>query len=379
MKTPWRPPDGPGSTRRTFLGQLGRLSVGLVLWPVAAGCEDHAFEPVIAGSDVPFLTPEDVFYRQFGANGAVEGWAGAPALDASTWTMALEGLVERPMDLSIGELYADPPDTVLATLRCIINSNAIPGLVGTATWTGVPLRVFLERAGVNPERARNLHVYGADGFTDKLALDKIYGARPEDLPEPMLVYEMNGRPLSPAHGAPVRLLVPGHFGFKSVKWISRIEVTDRDERFGSYPSVLGYDEDGRIPVNAKVTSHLRNDRVPPGLVQITGYALSGQAGIASVEVAVDEAPFRPARLLTLREILATNPDVQGCVQILQPERYGYPFPGVWVLWEYRWRATEGVHRLRIRASDTLGNMQPETDTNPKDGENPVFEIEVQVG
>jgi len=364
-------------TRRTFFGRMGSLAVGLTFMPLA-GCENNAFEPVIEGADLPFLTPNTSFYLQFGAEGAVSGWGGVPALSNEDWSLTLDGRFDRPLTLRLSDLQAEVPTTFLATLRCIVNSNAVPGLVGTAAWTGVPLRLFLERAGLDNVQTRHLHVYGADGFTDNLRPDILFGPRLETLPEPMLVYAMNGQPLQPGHGAPVRLLVPGHFGYKSVKWVTRIEATNDDAVFGSYQNVLGYADNGRIRVDTKVTSLLRSALIQPGPSLLSGFALSGAGAIRAVDIAFDEAPYRPARLVSLREIAAIDPDIRSTVQITEPGRYPYPFPGVWTPWDYRWTANEGTHRLRIRATDEAGETQPAIDTDPTDGENPIFELQVRV-
>ena len=117
-----------------------------------------------------------------------------------------------------------------------------------------------------------------------------------DLSEPLLVYAMNGSPLRPQHGSPVRLLVPGHYGYKSVKWIERIEVTAIDEAFGTYQEALGYEDDGLIDVTAKATNLLRGARIKPGQTRISGFALSGAAGIDKVLISIDDEPAREARI-----------------------------------------------------------------------------------
>lgn len=363
------------TSRRTFLGQLGRLALGVAFAPLA-GCEDNAFAPVIEGQDISFVTPNEEFYIQFGANAGVADWKGIPALDRASWQLRLDGLLGTPMTLSLSDLGAEVPVTFLSTLRCIVDGSNVPGLVGTAAWTGVPLRTFLDRAGLNPERVRRLRIYGADGFTDNLTLDKLYGDRPSDLVEPMLVYDMNGQPLEAGHGAPVRLLVPGHYGHKSIKWVERIEATDDDTVFGTYQNVLGYADDGMIRVVNKTTNVLRGAQLAPGTVRVAGFALSGYAGIRSVEVALDDGPYEQARLLPLDP--ASDPLLQGVVQLQDPDRFAYPYRGVWTLWEYWWQATPGAHTLTIRATDDAGHAQPDVDPDASDGDNPVFAVNVLV-
>ena len=369
--------DYQKSSRRTFLGNLGRLAVGLTFLPLV-GCEDNAFAPVIEGVDIPFLTPNDEFYVQFGANAGVANWQGAPTISRDDWHLRIDGLVGNPFSLNLSDLATEEPQTVLATLRCIVDANNVPGLVGTAAWTGIPLRVFLDRAGLNPDRVRRLRIYGADGFTDNLTLDKLYGDRPDDLIEPMLVYDMNGQPLTPAHGAPVRLLVPGHYGHKSIKWIERIEATDDDSVFGTYQNALGFTDDGVIRVVNKPTNILRGAQIDSGTTRISGFALSGYAGIQRVEVAIDGGAFVEARLMPLSEIDSTDPNLALALQQQDPKRFTYPYRGVWALWDYWWKAASGEHTISVRATDASGNTQPESDPDATDGNNPVFAVNVLV-
>ena len=222
-------------TRRSFLRTAAGFSLGASLLPLA-GCESLAVDPIATGFDFPFLTPTSSFFVQYGADGALADWKGLQQIPRNTWRLQIDGLVSNPQSLSFGDLDADPTiiKTVLSTMRCILDNNAVPGLIGTATWTGVPLRVFLERAGINKQQGKRLRVYGADGFTNNIKLDKVYNAEENGLVEPMLVFAMNGSPLENEHGAPVRLLMPGHYGYKSIKWIERIEVTADDNAFGTY-------------------------------------------------------------------------------------------------------------------------------------------------
>jgi Oxidoreductase molybdopterin binding domain/Mo-co oxidoreductase dimerisation domain len=192
------------------------------------------------------------------------------------------------------------------------------------------------------------------------------------------VYQMNDAPLTPDHGFPVRLLVPGQYGYKSVKWITRLEATADDAAFGSYQQALGYTDDGRVQVVNKATNPLRNAQLSAGPVAIFGYAMSGMAGIVRVEVSIDDAPFAAATLVDLPEVLSANPTLRSTLQVDNASSFPYPFRGVWALWQYPWTATAGAHTIRIRAIDRAGNTQPETDEVVEDGENPVFRINVTV-
>ena len=366
-------------SRRSFFRQSAGFAIGATLLPLS-GCESLGVAPVISGRDFPFITPRETFFVQYGADGALSDWAGRQEIPRSSWQLTIDGLVDTPLSLSFSDLDADPANiqTVLATLRCILDNNAVPGLIGTATWTGVPLRIFLKRAGLDTDRAKRLRIYGADGFTNNITLDKIFDSRPQDLIEPLLVFGMNGAPLDAEHGAPVRLLMPGHYGYKSVKWIERIEVTGDDTSFGTYQEILGYDDEGLVDITCKTTSVLKGARLASGHTRLSGFALSGSAGINAINISINGAPAEAARIVTLTELLANESTIGASTQLLDANRYAYPFRGVWTLWEYDWNATPGEHVIHVEAMDAAGNTQPQIDDNPTDGQNPAIEFNVIV-
>ncbi len=370
------------SNRRQFLRRTGHLLTGLSLMPLA-GCEFNHVAPRISGLDVPFLTPvnrppaQGGFFVQHGGQAGIPGWE-MPDLAPEAWSLTIDGLVRTPLTLSLDDLAALPARTVVKTMRCIIDSNEFPGLIGTALWRGVPLRSFLDRAGIDLERTRRLRIYGADGFTNNIRVEEVYRAFPADAFEPLLVTHMNGIPLTREHGRPVRLLLYDGYGYKNVKWLERIEATAEDTTFGTYQEIIGYVDDGRIRVSAKATNPVFNETLPAGPTRISGFAVSGAAPILRVEIAIDEGPFEEARLIPLDEILEAEPDLRSAYQFETAGREAFPLPGVWVPWEYRWEATPGSHQIRVRATDASGARQPDEDDDPFDGFNPVVRIPVQV-
>ena len=366
-------------SRRMFLRQAAGAAIGMTLVPLT-GCEDNLVEPLVEGTDIPFLTDNDSFFVQFGANGSVPDWPGVPTIAQTSWSVAIDGLVANPLAVTFQDLIDEQSQslTVLKTIRCIIDGNFIPGLIGNAVWTGVPLRIFLDRAGIDLGRTRRLRIHATDGFTNNLTIDQIYGDRPADTFEPLLVYQMNGQPLTPDHGFPVRLLVNEHYGYKNVKWVERIEATDDDTVFGSYQQQLGYIDDGVIRVTNKVTNPLTNQTVAAGPFKVFGYALSGYAGIERVEVSIDDSPFQEARIVPLTEVLGANPALRTSLQVQDPQRFTYPYRGVWALWEFDWNASPGNHTFLVRAIDWAGNVQPAEDFEYRDGSNPYFRVDVTV-
>ena len=369
----------PFSSRRTFISQCLSLALGASILPLS-GCESLAVDPVSDGTDdFPFLTPNESFFTQFGADGSLAEWAGIQQIPRNTWRLAIDGAVATPLSLQFADLDADASvqQTILATLRCILDNNAVPGLIGTAAWTGVPLSLFLARAGIDLQTARRLRIYGADGFTNNLKLETVFPTGQSSWHEPLLVFAMNGKPLRPEHGAPVRLIVPGQYGYKSIKWIERIEVTESDEVFGTYQEKLGYTDAGVIDVNCKSTSVLRGARLKTGTVRLAGFALSGFAPIETIRYSVDGGAFENARLVSLKELASSHEILKTTAQVLDTT-LAFPYKGVWAKWEAFWDATPGEHSIHIEAIDASGNKQPLTDPDPTNGQNPVLELQVLV-
>jgi sulfane dehydrogenase subunit SoxC len=283
-----------------------------------------------------------------------------PAVDPAGFELAIDGAVERPLTLSLDDLRARDRVAKPITFECAGNGRALleprpvsqPWLteaVGTAEWGGAALAPLLEEAGAS-ETAIEL-LFGA--------LDRgIEGGEPQtyerSLPagearDALLAYEMNGAPLPPQHGFPLRLVVPGWYGMQNVKWLTRITVLE--EPFTGFQNSVAYrmyDEDGQPgePVTRMLPRSLmvppgvpdfmtRTRHVEPGPVTLIGRAWSGQAPIERVEVSTDGgATFNAA--------------------VLEPSLG----PHAWRGWSFEWQATEGEHVLSSRATDSSGNTQP---------------------
>jgi DMSO/TMAO reductase YedYZ molybdopterin-dependent catalytic subunit len=283
-----------------------------------------------------------------------------PATDASTWQMEVTGNVTRALSLSMDDLRARPARTMAVTMECAGNGRSrmpkrvtsqpwLLEAIGTAEWTGTPLAGVLEDAGVRPDTVE-LVFTGADrGIQGDIEQDyqrslTINEAR---RPEILLAYAMNGRPLEPQHGAPLRLLVPGWYGMTSVKWLRRIEAVTRP--FAGYQQADAYriQESEGDPGERITRIKVRALMVPPGIadfparrrfveagpVPLIGRAWCGSAPVARVEVGVDGA-WHPAAL---------GPELG---------------PFAWRSWTSTWLARPGEHVLSGRATDGNGNTQP---------------------
>lgn len=251
-------------------------------------------------------------------------------LNAATWRLRISGLVDRPLELSLDEIVNDFTRVDrYVTLSCI--SNPIGGdLISTTRWTGAPLAEVLERAGVQPG-ATHLRVSSADGFYETVPLDLMRSD-----PRLMLTYQWDGIPLLHQHGYPLRLYIPDRYGMKQPKWITEIEVMDREE--DGYWVVRGWDKEARVRATAVVdvvADDLRYAQQGVALVPIGGIAYAGARGISAVEVRVDEGPWHPAQL---RQPLADT---------------------TWVLWRYEWPFVAGRHTFTVRCQEGDGTPQIE--------------------
>ena len=285
-----------------------------------------------------------------------------PEVDVGAWNLNIGGLVGRPATLSLEEIKALPSRTELVTMECAGNGRALftprspsqPWLleaIGTAEWTGTPLKGVLEAAGLKSEAVEILFTGSDQGVQGEEVqyYQRSLTIEEATRDEVLLVYEMNGRPLEPQHGYPLRLIVPGWYGMTSVKWLESIEAVGEPfngyQMHGSYRYAQTADEPGE-PVDL---IRVRALMVPPGIpdfltrtrlldsgpVTLTGRAWAGRLGISRVETSADGG--------------ATWSDAQLGVQ---PQRFA------WRKWTARWNPAAGRYTLMVRATDTEGNRQP---------------------
>jgi sulfane dehydrogenase subunit SoxC len=285
-----------------------------------------------------------------------------PAADERTWTLALGGRVAAPRSLTMEELRRRPQVTMPVTLECAGNGRArldprpvsqpwLEEAVGTAEWTGTPLRPLLEEAGVGPDAVEVLFGGADRGLQGGVEHDYERSLPLEEAmrEEVLLAWGINGRPLPPQHGHPLRLVVPGWYGMSSVKWLRRISVLatpfDGIQQTGSYRFHASEDDPG-TPVTRILPRSLllppgipafesRERFVTPGRHLLSGRAWSGLAPVAKVEVSADGGrTWRPAEL--------------------EPQ----PSPWAWAGWRWAWEASPGTWELCSRATDAAGNTQP---------------------
>lgn len=263
------------------------------------------------------ITPNESFY-------VVSKNAIDPVVDGASWSLTIDGRVERPIRLSYDELLSLPSVTQFATLVCI--SNPIGGnLIGNAEWTGVPLRYLLDKAGVK-QNAKELVFHCADGYSTSIPIDRATGKGV------ILAYKMNGETLPKSHGFPLRAIIPGIYGMKNPKWIRRLEIVDYDYR--GYWETRGWSNEATINTLSRIDGPPDGIRLH-GKTPVAGIAFSGDRGISRVEVSIDGG--RTWHDAVVKEPLS-----------------GY----MWVLWAAEWEPGDaGNYRIMVRATDAAGNVQ----------------------
>jgi DMSO/TMAO reductase YedYZ molybdopterin-dependent catalytic subunit len=268
----------------------------------------------------PLFTPNADFYR-------VDTALTVPSVDPTSWRLAVVGMVGRRVELTFDELLAMGLDEYAVTLACV--SNEVGGdLIGNAVWLGVPVRDILAMAEPGPGADMVLS-RSVDGFTASTPLE----ALTDPGRDAILAVGMNGVQLPFEHGFPVRMVVPGLYGYVSAtKWLSQLKVTTfaADQ---AYWTPRGYSAEAPIKLSSRIDTPRSGREVPAGRTAIAGVAWAQSVGIERVEVRVDDGPWRRAELST-----PVNRDT-------------------WVQWVAEWDATPGAHYLTVRAVDLDGRVQ----------------------
>ncbi|HET8760672.1 MAG TPA: molybdopterin-dependent oxidoreductase [Nitrospiria bacterium] len=317
------PPPTRSLTRRHLLAATAALVGAGLTGPAEAGVFFWGRLFSVPPRDTPFLTPNDQFYRVNYSDHSLEL---AATVRSADWSLRLHGAVEHPRTFQYVDLLEQRTMEQMVTLQCIDNE---PGgsLMSNALWTGFPLARVLEAA--KPlDTAMDVVFHSLDGYHDSITLDRALRG------DALLAHSMNGVPLPKDHGYPLRAIVPGVFGIKNVKWLTEIEVVERDHK--GYWQERGWTDEGLIPVTSRIDSPGHYQLLRGGRQEIRGIAFAGLHGIKRVEVSVDGGrTWRDA-------ILAPVP------------RYA------WVPWSYEWRVpAAGAHTIAVRAEGLDGVRQVE--------------------
>ena len=358
------------ATRRELLrGSLATagLALGQAPWPMFAFPPPGDSETVIPFLDPQPVNPERAMLRW----SALTSWItpseqlfvvkhyGEPEIDPEAWKLEVTGLVRAPRAFALDEIKTRPRSEYDATIECGGNgvSPGFMGAIGNVKWAGTPLAALLQEAGLDP-RATEVVFYGADEGTETIRGSEYKQNFARSLsvadaldPRVRLLYELNGKPLTKSHGAPLRLGVPGHFGVAWVKWLTRIEVTDRrfSGRFMArdYVTIRGQQQGDRTIWRETTVSHMKLKSIVARVVRradsklrVSGAAWNdGRTPLKAVDVRIDDGPWQEAVL-----------------------GQGLESPYCWTFWHYDWRdPAPGEHTLVSRVMDADGNIQPTAD------------------
>jgi len=295
------------------------------------------------GSIVQPITPNDLFY-------CVTKNVIDPKVNIDVWHLEIGGLVQNPATWRFQDLVGFEPTTQETTLMCISNSLDA-GLISNAAWKGLPLRDLLDQAGVLSSAAR-VRLQGVDNYTDTIPLEKAME------PTTLLAYEMNGVPLPDRHGYPLRVIVPGYFGEKNVKWLTRIKVTDANAK-GFYEA-QGWGPDFVVPTRSRIDvpddwSSFSLGKIT-GPIEVKGIAYGGDRGVSRVELSFDGQTWNDAEICYSGGKLG------------------------WSLWKTQWTpAAPGDYMIVVRATDGAGHVQEwKSDRGPYSGVAELHYINMQI-
>ena len=290
----------------------------------------------------PWLTPTDDFYR-------IDTALTPPLLTPQAWRLRVHGMVDRELDISFADLLEREVIDAFITLCCVSNPVGGP-LISNTRWTGVRIADLLAEAG--PQAGADAVLSrSVDGWTCGTPLAALTDDR-----DSMLAFAMDGRALPVEHGFPVRMVVPGLYGYVSAtKWVVDLEVT-RFADFAAYWTDRGWAEQAPIKTSSRIDVPGDGASVPVGRVAVGGVAWAQHRGIDAVEVRVDDGPWQ-------RATLADEPTID-----------------TWRQWRWDWEASTGNHELYVRATDSTGAVQTGDDSDVMpDGATGWHRVSVRVG
>lgn len=332
--------------RRGFLRVLGITSAGAVVVGVGARVVNAATSSITAirnavtlpkpsstvtipdGAELDvdgvskLFTPNGDFYR-------VDTALTVPNVDTSTWSLTVTGMVDTPVTLTFDDILGMDLKEYVITLTCVSNEVG-GGLVGNARWLGVPVREILAKA--SPQSGADMVLSrSVDGYTASTPLASLT----DDALDAILAVGMNGEPLPLEHGFPVRMVVPGLYGYVSAtKWLTELKVTTfaQDE---AYWTPRGYSAEAPIKLSSRIDTPRSGKPITAGPGKVAGMAWAQTVGIEKVEVRIDDGDWQPATLSS-----PINDDT-------------------WVQWFVDWEPDAGTHYISVRATDKAGTLQEE--------------------
>lgn len=315
----------PLSRRALFkLGGLATIGMGF------PGC-DLGSMFAVPPRETTYFTSNDKFYT---VNFMDASYNFTRDLDVEQWKMVVKGAVERPLVMKWRDLLNRESFDQAVTLMCI---DTLPGgsSLGNAMWRGISLKKLLQDIGADEDTARDVIFRAADGYSDSIPFAR---AMEDDV---MLAYLMNGEKLPKDHGFPVRLIVPGLYGIKNVKWITEIEVYNGD--YLGYWQQKGWTDDGTIQIFSRIDSPGHYQSLQGSQQRLRGIAYGGPESISEVQLSFDQ------------EKTWVSAEIEPPLS-----------PLTWVIWNYDWSPPKpGKHMVSVRAIDTKGKIQTSEITRPQ--------------
>ncbi len=306
---------------------LGGLATASLVLP---GC-DLGSMFAVPPRDTVYFTPNDKFYRVNINEGSYEF---TRDLDVEQWQMVVKGEVQNRAVMKWRDLLNRESFDQAVTLMCI---DTLPGgsSLGTAMWRGISLKTLLKDLGADEETARDVIFRAADGYHDSIPFSR---AMEDDV---MLAYLMNGEKLPKDHGFPVRLIVPGLYGIKNVKWITEIEVYNGD--YLGHWQRKGWTDDGTIHIFSRIDSPGHYQSLVGLSQRLRGIAFGGPETIVDVQLSFDQ------------EKTWVSAELEAPLS-----------PYTWVIWNYDWAVPQaGKHMVSVRAIDAKGKVQTSEMTRPQ--------------
>ena len=274
-----------------------------------------------------FITPNNNFYR-------VDTAIVLPEVDPTSWQLRIHGMVNREITITFDQLLKRPLIEDYVTLCCVSDPVGGP-YIGNALWLGASLASLLREAGIKAG-ADQLMCTSVDGFTSGTPVQTVMDGR-----DALLAVAMNGQPLPVAHGFPVRMVVPGLYGYVSAtKWVTDINVTTFAGNF-AYWAQRGWTQQAPIKTESRIDVPNGENQIRPGQTAVAGVAWAQHKGIEAVEVRVDQGPWNQARLAAV------------------------PGLDTWRQWVWEWDATSGNHVIEARATDKTGYTQTAVQAQPE--------------
>lgn len=309
----------PGG-RRLWAQRVAAARAAVVLPPPSSAAAPLPAKVSVGVPGVePFVTRTADFYR-------IDTALTVPQMEPKDWRLKIHGRVKQPLTLTYEQLLARPMVERYITLSCV--SNEVGGeLVGNARWLGVPIKDLLDE--VEPDdRADQVVSRSVDGYTAGTPTAALRDGR-----DALLAVGMNGEPLPVEHGFPVRMVVPGLYGYVSAtKWLTELELS-RFSDFSAYWVRRDYAALAPVKTQSRIDTPAAGKRLEQGPVMVAGVAWAQHRGVSAVEVRVDDGPWQQAQLAAV------------------------PSVDTWRQWSWPWQATPGKHRLQVRATDSTGQVQ----------------------